>query len=84
MRRTKSLLGTAALAVDLGSGARPVPFRRLDTPMLDAAPPPFTGDVTLRGLGWQRDALRPLWRIEGETPLPLTLLSVTIEIRITD
>ncbi|MBI0433774.1 hypothetical protein [Roseomonas sp. KE0001] len=81
---TFRLLGTAALSVDLGSGARPVPFRRLDTPMLDAAPPPFTGDVTLRGLGWQRDALRPLWRIEGETPLPLTLLSVTTETRMTD
>ena len=81
---TFRLLGTGALSVDTGRGAQPVPFRRLDTPMLDAAPPPFTGDVTLRGLGWRRNALLPLWRIEGDAPLPFTLLSVTTETRTTD
>lgn len=81
---TFRLLETAALSVDLGRGPEPVPFRRLDTPLLDAPPAPFTGDVTLRGLGWRRDRLRPLWRIEGDAPLPMTLLSVTTEIRITD
>jgi hypothetical protein len=81
---TFRLLDTAALSVDLGRGAAPVPFRRLDTPVLDAAPLRFTGDVTLRGLGWRRDTIQPLWRIEGETPLPMTLLSVTTETRMTD
>jgi hypothetical protein len=81
---TFRLLETAALSVDLGRGAEPVPFRRLDTALLDAAPPSFTGDVTLRGLGWRRDRLRPVWRIAGTTPLPMTLLSVTTEIRMTD
>jgi hypothetical protein len=28
--------------------------------------------------------MRPLWRIEDDTPLPMTLLSVTTETRITD
>ncbi|PWC28919.1 hypothetical protein [Teichococcus aestuarii] len=78
------VLETAALSVDLGRGAQPVPFRRLDTALLDAAPLRFTGDVTLRAFGWRRDTMRPLWRIEGDTPLPLTLLSVTIETRMTD
>lgn len=81
---TFRLLETASLGVDLGRGARPVPFRRLDTALLDAAPPRFTGDVRLRALGWQRDASRPLWRISDATPLPMTLLSVTTETRITD
>ncbi len=81
---TFRLLQTASLSVDLGRGAQPVPFRRLDTALLDAPPPLFTGDVTLRGLGWRRDTLLPLWRIEGDTPLPLTLLSVTTETRMTD
>ncbi|MEO3472923.1 hypothetical protein AAFN86_13725 [Roseomonas sp. CAU 1739] len=81
---TFRLLETAALSVDLGRGAEPVPFRRLDTVLLDAAPARFTGDVTLRGLGWRRDRLRPVWRIEGDAPLPMTLLSVTTEIRMTD
>lgn len=81
---TFRLLATPALAVDLGRGLQPLPFRRLDTALLDAPAAPFTGDVTLRGLGWRRDRLRPLWRVEGDVPLPMTLLSVTTEIRMTD
>jgi hypothetical protein len=81
---TFRILDTVALSVDFGRGSRPVPFRRLDTPLLDAAPPSFTGDVTLRGLGWRRDTMLPLWRIDGDTPLPMTLLSVTTETRMTD
>ena len=81
---TFRLLETAALAVDLGRGSKPVSFRRLGTALLDAPPPRFTGDVRLRAIGWQRDATRPLWRIEDDTPLPMTLLSVTTEMRITD
>ena len=80
---TFRLLETVSLAVDLGRGPQPVPFRRLDTALLDAAPPSFTGDVRLRALGWNRDASKPLWRIEDSTPLPMTLLSVTTETRIT-
>ena len=81
---TFRLLDTVSLAVDLGRGAQPVPFRRLDTALLDAAPPSFSGDVRLRALGWNRDASKPLWRIVDTTPLPMTLLSVTTETRITN
>lgn len=81
---TFRLLATPALEVDLGRGVQAVPFRRLDTALLDAPPAPFTGDIALRALGWRRDAMAPLWRIEGETPLPLTLLSVTTDMRISN
>jgi hypothetical protein len=81
---TFRLLETAALTVDLGTGPRPVPFRRLGAGVLDAGPRRFTGDRTLRAIGWRRDVTRPLWRIEGDAPLPLTLLSVTTEIRVND
>ncbi len=81
---TFRLLETAALSVDLGRGPAPVPFRRLNTPLLDAPPAPFTGDVRLRAIGWQQDAMKPLWRIEDDAPLPMTLLSVTTDTRITD
>jgi hypothetical protein len=81
---TFRLLATPALSVDLGRGLQPVPFRRLDTALLDAPPLPFTGDVTLRALGWRRDALAPLWRVEGDAPLPMTLLSVTTDTRMND
>ena len=81
---TFRLLNTSSLSVDVGRGSQPVPFRRLDTNVLDAAPPVFSGDVRLRALGWRRDAMRSLWRIEDSNPLPFTLLSITTEMRITD
>ena len=81
---TFRLLNTATLAVDLGRGAETVPFCRFDTALLDAAPVLFSGDARLRALGWRRDATQPLWRIADDTPLPLTLLSVTTEMRITN
>jgi hypothetical protein len=81
---TFRLLESASLAVDIGTGLRPIPFRRLDTALLDGPPPRFTGDIRLRALGWSRDAMAPLWRIEDDTPLPLTLLAVTTDIRSAD
>ncbi|MFQ3622078.1 MAG: hypothetical protein SNJ73_00890 [Acetobacteraceae bacterium] len=79
---TFRLLDTASLAVDLGRGPVPLPFRRLGPGVLDAAPPRFTGDRTIRALGWRRDMTAPLWRIESDVPLPMTLLSVTTEMRL--
>ncbi len=81
---TFRLLATPALSVDLGRGVQPVAFRRLDSVLLDTPQPAFTGDVSLRALGWRRDAMAPLWRVEGDTPLPLTLLSVTTDMRMND
>lgn len=81
---TFRLLATPALSADLGRGLQPVAFRRLDTALLDMPPTPFTGEVRLSALGWRRDATRPLWRIGGDAPLPMTLLSVSTEMRTTD
>ena len=81
---TFRLLDTPAVRVDLGKGPRPLALRRFNRDHFDAPPAPFTGDATLRALGWQRDRISPLWSIIGTEPLPLTLLSVTTEIRMND
>lgn len=81
---TFRLLDTPAVQIDLGTGPRPLPLRRFNRDHFDAPPAPFTGDATLRALGWQRDRINPLWSIIGAAPLPLTLLSVTTEIRMND
>jgi len=81
---TFRLLDTPAVQIDLGTGPRPLPLRRFNRDHFDAPPAPFTGDATLRALGWQRDRISPLWSIIGTEPLPLTLLSVTTEIRMND
>jgi hypothetical protein len=74
---TFRLLETGALRVDTGRGLRDVPMKRFGDDVLDAAPQPFTGDVTVRALGWLRGGVAPLWRIDQDAPLPCTILSVS-------
>ncbi len=78
---TFRLESSAALRVDTGQGYRDLPFQRLGSALLDRPPEIFSGDKTLRALGWRRGG-QPLWRIAGDAPLPLTLLSVTTETKV--
>lgn len=79
------VLETQALAVDTGRGPTHAPFKRMGPAgVLDSPPPPFTGDVPVRAVGWMRDAVGPVWRIEQDTPLPCTILSVSTEMKVTD
>ena len=76
---------TAALRLDTGRGAYDVALRQLgEDPVLDSPPPPVSGDIRVRALGWQKDGTAPLWLIEQAVPLPFTLLSVTAELKVND
>lgn len=77
---TFCFLETAVLVLDLGRGLKEVPFRRIGDEVLDQAPQLFTGDRTVRGFGWRRDASESFWRIVQAAPLPFMLLSVATEI----
>ncbi|NJO36284.1 MAG: hypothetical protein HC871_00145 [Rhizobiales bacterium] len=76
IRLVLRVLETSSLRVDTGSGPRDLLFP------VSSQPTPFTGDQTLRALGWRRGAKEPPWRIEQSTPLPFTLLSATTEIKV--
>ncbi|MBC7908325.1 MAG: hypothetical protein H7Y60_16480 [Rhodospirillaceae bacterium] len=78
------LLDTKALHIDTGRGLTPIPFRRFGRQAFDAAPPPFSGDVQIRAIGWKRDAFQPLWRVRQDVPLPCTILAVATEMKIAD
>ncbi len=75
---------TAALRVDLGRGLQELPLHRLGPQPADGVPPRVSGDRRLRALGWRHDTNVPLWRIEQDAPLPFTLLSVTMELKVND
>jgi hypothetical protein len=79
---TFRMLETGAFHLDTGQGLVEVPFRRFGGSFLDQPPAIFSGDRTVRTLGWRGDGTLPLWRIEQSTPLPFTLLSVSTEISI--
>lgn len=71
---------TSALKLDVGRGYTDVPFQSLGATLLDQPPPSFTGDKTVRALGWRVVGPDPLWSIKQDTPLPFTLLSVATKI----
>ncbi|HLO77114.1 MAG TPA: hypothetical protein VK196_11730 [Magnetospirillum sp.] len=76
------VLDTSALHIDTGKGLTAIPFRRFGRHQFDAAPPPFSGDVQIRAIGWRRDAFQPLWRISQSVPLPCTVLAVETEMKV--
>ncbi|NVJ92521.1 MAG: hypothetical protein HWE34_12725 [Methylocystaceae bacterium] len=78
---TFRLKDTQALKLDVGRGARDVPFKKIGTlGVLDSAPAHFTGDITVRALGWHANGTQSLWRIEQDTPLPFSVMSVVEEL----
>ncbi|MHA1597622.1 MAG: hypothetical protein ACTSV1_02785 [Alphaproteobacteria bacterium] len=77
---TFRLKDTAALRLDTGRGFQDIPFKRFGPMALDQPPEIFSGDKTVRALGWRRDGTKTLWRIEQDTPLDFQLLSVATEL----
>ncbi len=75
---------TAALSADLGRGLQELPLHRTGPQPAGGVPARISGDRKLRTLGWRRDFDRPLWRIRQDAPLPFTLLSVTMELKVND
>ncbi|MGY8958132.1 MAG: hypothetical protein ACKVKG_01120, partial [Alphaproteobacteria bacterium] len=83
IRATFRLEDSAALRVDTGVGFREVPFKTLGVEgVLDSPIQPFTGDKSVRALGWRNGGVDPLWRVNQDTPAPCTILSVLTEIKI--
>lgn len=79
------LQDTAALRLDVGRGLNDIALRDFDeTPILDTPTPLISGDVRVCALGWQQQGAQPLWRIEQSIPLPFTLLSVAMELKVND
>jgi len=76
---------TAAMTLDIGRGLDDIPLRDFDeVPILDAPITPVSKDIIVKAFGWSKDQTQPLWRIEQDTPLPFTLLSVTTELKVND
>ncbi len=77
---TFRLQETAALRLNVGRGYADVPFQSLGPTLLDQPAPAFTGDKTVRALGWRTVGPDALWSIRQDVPLPFTLLSVATKV----
>ena len=78
------LKDTSSLRLDIGRGMKDIPLRDADSVILGSPPPRISDDIRVRSLGWQSKLSSPLWKIEQDTPLPFTLLSVITEIKVND
>ena len=77
---TFRLKDTKSLKLDVGRGPREIPFKRFGASgVLDSASSSFTGDITVRALGWRNNGMESLWRIEQDTPLPFSVMSLIEE-----
>ncbi|MEM6902164.1 MAG: hypothetical protein AAF556_02855 [Pseudomonadota bacterium] len=80
---TFRLQDSQSLRVDLGQGLREIPLRELEEgAVLGQPPPPTSGDIRVRAHGWRKDLSTTPWRIEQSVPLPFTLLSVSLELKV--
>jgi len=79
---TFRLQNTAVLRLDTGKGFVDVPFKRFGDSVLDSPPTAFTGDKSVKVLGWKKESTEPLWRIEQDSPFPFTLLAVMAKIKL--
>ena len=82
VRITLRLFETQSLRIDTGDGLREVALHTVGGGPADRNSSPFSGDLSLRALGWRRGSEQPPWRIEQDTPLPCALLSVTTEVKV--
>lgn len=78
------LQDTAAMRLDVGRGLKDVSLKEFGSELLDQPNQIISGDVRVRALGWQKQGVSPLWRIEQDLPLPFTLLFVASEIKVND
>ncbi len=81
VRAVFRVLESTALEVDVGMGfksAMPLMFAT-DNQVQVAANK--TKDIILRGIGWKREPLKPLWRVESSRPTSFSLISVTTEMK---
>ncbi len=76
---------TASLSINTGRGLKNISLKQFgEDEMLDTPNPSVSGDIEIRGLGWQDGGTTPLWKIEQSAPLPFTLLMVSTELKVND
>ena len=79
---TLRLQNTASLNINVGRGTQPLPFKKFGTGILNTAVPLFTGDKHITTLGWRKVDEQSLYKIAGDDPLPVSVLSIKADVSI--
>jgi hypothetical protein len=76
------VLDTPAIEIDTGMGLKPaLPLSLGGTENFSSIANKHTKDIILQGIGWSRNILDPLWKIETSAPAAFNLLSVITEMK---
>jgi len=76
------VLDTPAVEIDTGMGLKPaLPLSLGGAKNFSSVANKHTKDIILQGIGWSRNILDPLWKIESSAPAAFNLLSVTTEMK---
>lgn len=77
------IIQSRSFRINIGGGYFEVPLKKMyRDQILDAPANTYNGDVELRSLGWVKDMERPIWSIRSSVPVPFTLLSAVIEVKV--
>ena len=76
------LIDTKSFQIDTGTGLHQEMVENLSNYTLDSSPSNKTADIIIRGLGWRRNPMQPVWMIQDNQPLPFQLVSVSSDIKI--
>ena len=61
---------------------QPLPFKKFGTGILNTPVPLFTGDKYITTLGWRKVDEQSLYKIVGDDPLPISVLSIKADVSI--
>lgn len=77
------IISSRSFRINIGGGYFEVPLKKMyRDQILDAPANTYNGDVELRSLGWVKDMERPIWSIRSSVPVPFTLLSAVLEVKV--
>ncbi|MBE6449231.1 MAG: hypothetical protein E7013_00830 [Alphaproteobacteria bacterium] len=79
------VIDTASLFLDVGNGYNEFIIQNVnDDYILDGDAKGKTKDVCIRALGWVRDGVSPLWKIQSTQPLSCKIVSVATLMKVSD
>ncbi|MFL2659780.1 MAG: hypothetical protein ACJ0GZ_02240 [Alphaproteobacteria bacterium] len=79
---TIRLKNTASLKIEVGGRKNTLSFQKFGQGILNKPISLFSGDKSISILGWQNYSSDSLWNISGDSPLPITILSIKTDISI--
>ncbi len=79
------VIDTQSVVIDVGSGFQQIILPKLSAKYyMDTLPQHRNQDVCVYALGWNKDGLSPLWEIKSDDPRAFKLVSVQVQLKVSE